>query len=149
QIFEVRPTPYNLRADLHPDELMIDWGKVPQGAVAQIYLPAVMADEILSMAADLYTTHRLTKVDDSTLACPTGGVTYMPIPRRAGPNFAGLLTISLPQGIHKGDVYDVTVRQVTSTVGRLPITRGNQGEEVGVVAKTARSKKAAAATFSV
>ena len=124
QTFEIRPTPHLLRIDLPPDELMIDWGKVPHGSVAQVYLPAVMADEILAMAADLYTTHQLTKVDDSTLGCPVGGVTYLPIPRRAGPNFAGLLTISLPQGIHKGDTYDVTVRQVTSSVGRAPAVRG-------------------------
>jgi hypothetical protein len=126
QTFEIRPTPHNLRADLRPDELMIDWGKVPRDAVAQIYLPAVLADEILGMAADLYTTHRLSKVDGSTLACPTGGVTYIPIPRSAGPNFAGLLTVSLPLGIRQGDVYDVTVRQVTSSVGRVPSTRGTQ-----------------------
>jgi hypothetical protein len=126
QTFEVRPTPLFLRRDLRPDELMIDWARVPHGSVAQIYLPDTTADEILTLAAEAYPTHRLTKIDASTLACPTGGVTYIPLPRRAGPNFAGLLTISLPKGIRKGEVYDVTIRQVTSTVGRAPASRVNR-----------------------
>jgi hypothetical protein len=141
QIFEVRPTPLLLRADLKPDELMIDWGKVPTGSKAQIYLPATQADEILALADRFYTTHRLSKVDASTLECPTGGFTFVPIPRRAGPNFAGLLTVSLPEGIHKGQVFDVTIRQVTSSLGRVP----TQQQQINVAAAATKGRGKAAA----
>jgi hypothetical protein len=79
-------------------------------------LPAVDADQVLALADHLYTSHRLMKADAHTIECPTGGVTYMPIPRGAGPDYAGLLSIDLPAGIKKGEVYDVTVKQVTSSL---------------------------------
>ncbi len=116
QTFEVRPTPFFLRPDLKPDELMIEWGGTPAGSEAEIYLPEAAADEILQLAAQLYTSHRLTRTDAHTLRCPAGGVTYIPIPRRLGPNFAGLLTVDLPEGVRRGELYKVTVKQVTSAI---------------------------------
>jgi hypothetical protein len=128
QTFEVRPTPPQFPGDLPPDEMMIDWGRIPAGTSANIYLPAAAADEILALADQQYDAHRLTKVDDSTLACPSEGVTFIPLPRSSAPNFAGLLTVDLPPGIRKGDVHDVTVRQVTTALARLPerLTRGEE-----------------------
>jgi hypothetical protein len=102
------------------DELMLDWGHIPAGASASIYLPAADADAILALADQRYDAHRLSRVDEHTLGCPTGGMTFMPIPRGADVNYAGLLTVELPPGIRKGDVHDVTVRQVTTGFARLP-----------------------------
>jgi hypothetical protein len=116
----VRPTPPQFPLDLPPDELMLEWGHIPSDATASIYLPAADADEILDLAGQLYDAHRLTKVDDHTLACPTGGVTFVPVPRGADPNFAGLLTVELPAGIRKGNVHEVTVRQITTALARIP-----------------------------
>jgi hypothetical protein len=117
QVFEARPTPVNFPSDLPADELMIEWGGVPRASRAQIYLPAVPASEILALAAQMYTSHRLTAADANTIECPAEGITYIPLPRRSGPNFAGLLSISLPEGIRKGEVYNVTVKQVSSVIG--------------------------------
>ncbi len=120
QTFEVRPTPATFPLDFAPDELMLDWGDIPEGTTAEIYLPACSADEILDLAAQLYDSVVLTKVDDSTIACPAGGVTYLPVPRGSGANFAGLLSVALPAGIQDGDVHEVTVRQITTALTRLP-----------------------------
>lgn len=117
QTFVIRPTPLNLPTNLKPDELMIEWGNTPAGSTAQIYLPAAPANDILKLADQLYTTHRLTAFDAYTIACETGGVTYIPIPKNSGPDFAGLLTIDLPAGIKKGQVYNIIVKQVTSAIG--------------------------------
>jgi len=115
--FEIRPTSPTLVPGQLPDELMIDWGELPHGSEAQIYIPAVGADAILSLATRLYTAHPFARVDDDTLACPARGVTYLPIPPGTGPNYAGLLSITPSSGLRRGDTYDVVVRQLTSAYG--------------------------------
>jgi hypothetical protein len=117
QPFEIRPTPATLPATLRHDEMMILWGNLPSGSYANIYLPAVVANEVLLLANQMYTTHQLTKTDANTLQCPARGITYIPIPKSAGPNFAGLLTIDLPPTVRKGEKYAVIVKQITSSVG--------------------------------
>ena len=115
--FEIRPTSQLLVPGQMPDELMIDWGDLPDGTEAQIYLPAVGAEAILSLATRLYTSHPFTQIDEATLACPARGVTYLPIPQGTGPNYAGLLTVTPTSAMRRGDAYDVVVRQVTSAYG--------------------------------
>jgi len=118
--FDIRPTPSGLPPSQTPDELMIDWGNTPTGSVATIYLPAASVADVLAMANSMYTTHRLTRVDDHTLRCPTGGITYIPIPPGAGINYAGLLSVDLPATVRRGQVFDVVVRQVTNAFGSGP-----------------------------
>lgn len=116
--FEIRPTSTGLPADQTPDELMIDWGDIPNGSVATIYLPAVNVADILAMAAKMYTSHRLVRVDDHTVRCRTAGITYIPIPPSGGVNYAGLLYVDLPAKVRKDQVFDVVVRQVTNAFGK-------------------------------
>jgi hypothetical protein len=112
--FDIRPTPTGLPAGAPPDELMIIWGNTPAGSLATIFLPAVSAAEVLAQAARMYSTQQLELVDDHTLQCRTGGVTWMPIPQAAGANFCGLLTIDLPLTVRRGQAFAVVVRQVTN-----------------------------------
>lgn len=116
--FEVRPTPAGLPSGFAPDELMIDWGNTPKGCLASIYLPGVSADEILSMAGRMYTSHGFVRLDDHTLQCKTGDITYLPIPAGADINHAGLFTIQLPDSLKRGQVFRVVVRQVTNAFSR-------------------------------
>ena len=116
--FEIRPTPLGLPAGQTPDELMIDWGNTPQGSMAFIYLPAVSVDDVLAMAARMYNTHRLVHADDHTLRCKTGGITYIPVPPGTNINYAGLLTLDLPEHLRRGEIYTVVVRQITNAFGR-------------------------------
>lgn len=118
--FEIRPTPAALAASGRHDELMIDWGKVPKGSVASIYLPAVTASEVLALADAEYATHDLSASDAHTIACPTGGITYVPVPAGTNANFAGLMSIDVPAGVKKGERYDVAVRQLTTDGTQLP-----------------------------
>ena len=121
QTFEVRPTPARLAQGLPGDELMIEWGKTPAGSTASVFLPDVSAAEVIAIADRTYTTHRLSAADANTISCPTGGVTYIPIPQGGETNFAGLLTLQLPASVRRGDQYGITVRQVTSVAGRSEI----------------------------
>jgi hypothetical protein len=116
--FEIRPTRAVLPAGQTPDELMIDWGDIPSGTSAQFYLPAVSVAEVLALAERMYTSHRLTRVDQHTLQCQTGGVTYIPIPRGGDTNYAGLLSVDIPATPHRGQSFSVVVRQLTNAFGR-------------------------------
>jgi hypothetical protein len=111
---QVKPTP---KASHDPDELMILWADTPRGSLAQLYLPALNAADILRLADARYTDHRLRLVDTHTIGWPAGGATFIPLPEGTA-LAAGLLSIDLPPGIRKGDVYTVTVRQVTDAVAR-------------------------------
>ena len=115
--FEMRATPPNLPDGLLPDELMIDWGNVPDGAIASIFLPDADAADLVAKATKLYTNHRLIVADAHTIDCPSGGITYIPIPAGTDVHMAGLLSIDLPPTIRKGEQFSLLVRQVTNTFG--------------------------------
>lgn len=113
QTFDVRPSDPSLQQQ--PDELMIDWGTVPAGAVASIYWPQVNAADVVALADSMYATHTLVASEQHTVTCKiTGGVSYVPIPRGTGDNFAGLFTLDLPQSIRTGQEFDVLVRRIST-----------------------------------
>jgi len=123
-----------LSTQLPVDELMIDWGRIPAGSTASIDWPQVPAVEVVSLASSLYGRHGLTAAGDHTIRCQiTGGVTYVPIPRGAGENFAGLLTVDLPATVVTGQEFDVVVRRVAvRDLRRLEFERATEGAAVGV-----------------
>ena len=127
QTFEVRRSPMTLKTDNRPDELMFDWRGVPADTTVSFYLPGTTAAAILDWAGKMYTTHNITQVDPHTLRMPAAGIGYLPVPQGTGPNFAGLMSIELPGTVHKGDRYDVLVRQVTSEQFYLRGGNKNQG----------------------
>ena len=116
--FEVRPTPALHAAAGFHDELMIDWGSVPDGSIARIYLPDTAPDEVLDLAKRLYRAGRLQRIDGHTLQCRAGGITYLPVPAGAQINHAGLLTFDLPAGVKQGQSFHAVVRQLTH-IGRV------------------------------
>ena len=112
QTFEIQPT----LSRVEHDELMIDWRNVPVGSTATVYLPGFDSREMVSLAWRKYRHHRLKRIDEHTIKFETGGISYLPIPFADG-SFPGLLTIDLPEGIKKDDVFTVVVRQVSSGLG--------------------------------
>jgi hypothetical protein len=120
--FEIRPSPAIDEKLQEVDELMIDWGGLPVGSVASIYLPAVAAADVLALAAEKYPTHTLGASDPHTILCQTGGITYIPIPKGASANsqyYAGLFSVQLPAGIKQGQTFNIVVRQVTSAARQV------------------------------
>jgi hypothetical protein len=118
--FDIKPTAASLSADETPDELMIDWGNLPAGSQASIYLPGTSADTILTMADKLYTRHRLSRSDAQTLRCQAHGITYVPIPPGIGSNYAGLMTVDVPATVTQGQVFTVVARQLRNVAARRP-----------------------------
>ena len=120
--FEIRPTPMDLAKSQPPDELMIDWGNLPNGSAAQIYWPALQAADVLAMASRMYTSHRLLQIDENTIGCHAQGITYIPIPRGGISNVAGVLSIALPDTMERGEIFNVVVRQITNTFSQqIPV----------------------------
>lgn len=122
QTFDLRPGPPMGSGDLlhYPDELMIDWGETPPGSTASIYWPKVAATDVLKLAHQIYSTHQLAAGDSNTVTCTVpDGFTYVPIPPATGPNFAGLFTVELPQGVHAGQVFTIVVRRISSRRGAV------------------------------
>ena len=108
QTFEIQPS----LSTLEHDELMIDWGNVPVGSTATVYLPGFDSREILTLSSAKYRHHRLKRIDAHTIRLETGGISYLPIPFADG-SFPGLLTIDLPEGVKQGEAFKVVVRQVS------------------------------------
>jgi len=118
--FDIKPTRVSLPAGQAPDELMIDWGRVPAGSTASIYLPGTSAQSILKTADRMYTRHGLSISDAHTLTCAARGITYVPIPPGVGSNFAGLLTVDLPPTFRREKAITVVTRQLTNVFAKRP-----------------------------
>lgn len=101
------------------DELMITWGQVPPDARATIYMPDVEADEILRLAAGRDGPPVLERVDAHTIRCSIGDVSFVPIPGGRSANIPALITLELPAGVTKGQVYTVVVQQYSGLTGRV------------------------------
>lgn len=127
--FEIKPTRSDLPPGEPPDELMIDWGNTPTGSRATLYLPGVESDAVLGLAAELYRSQPLVRIDAHTLRCEAGGVTYIPIPPGEGSHYAALMTVDLPDTVTKGQAFTIVVRQVTGAFrGRhVPLTHAIVG----------------------
>jgi Glutaminase len=123
QTFEIRPA----TSKTGPDELMIDWGEVPVGSEATLYLPGFDTNEILMLATLKYHSHRMVRIDEHTLKFETGGITYVPLPFADG-SFPGMLTVDLREGVTKGEVFKIVVRQVTA--GHKPVALAHGLEPV-------------------
>ena len=109
---QVWPTP---RAAQNLDELMIFWDATPAASTAQLYLPTVDAAQITDLANALRSWQNTWLVDAHTVGFDASGVTFVPLPNGTAP-LAGLLTVTLPAGIRRGDSYRITVRQLTDKV---------------------------------
>jgi hypothetical protein len=112
QTFEIRPS----LSKAEPDELMIDWGNVPEGSYATIHIPGIESNDILLMSAKKYRSHGLVRIDKHTVKCDACGITYLPIPF-IDANLAGMITVTLSEGITKGQVFTIVVRQITDMQG--------------------------------
>ncbi len=92
------------------DELMITWGTTPKTGTASLYLPAVSSADILNLANAMYPAHLLSILDPNTIQFPSNSMTLVPVPAGTG-RYAGLLSVNLPPHVHKGDQFNIAVRQ--------------------------------------
>ncbi len=104
-----------------PDELMIDWGNVPEGSIASLYWPQVHASDVIDLANQFYSSNPLSASDMHTIRIVvTRGVSYVPIPPGAGQNFAGLFTVDLPKTVIAGQQFNIQVRRIATKTYQPP-----------------------------
>lgn len=117
QTFLVKPS---IKRGIHvgADELMIQWGNVPRATQATLFFPEIKADEILSLSMLRQHPVTLAKVDDNTISVKVADVTFIPVPVRLSGNLAGLMTLTLPQGIRVGQVFKISVQQYSGNIIR-------------------------------
>ena len=101
-----------------------------------MYLSGVRASEVLDLAARNFNLQTLELVDDHTLSCKTGGVTYIPIPAGGVLDLAGLITLDLPARVRSGQTFQIVLRQVMDTPAPQPTT-----QQPGVTVTTARRNR--------
>ncbi|HEY6229635.1 MAG TPA: LodA/GoxA family CTQ-dependent oxidase, partial [Pyrinomonadaceae bacterium] len=123
--FEIRVTPSApvfaaaanaaLPADPHKaartDELMIRWNNLPRSSQVTLYMPGA-EQEVLRLAQQNYEAPQLERLDAQTIRCLPGDVTYVPLPSDRSENIPALLSIELPEGIRRGDEFNIVVHQV-------------------------------------
>jgi hypothetical protein len=117
---------------LPPDELMILWGELPRATRMTLYMPDVDVDELLRLAAVRYEATRLERVDAHTVRCLPADVTYLPLPLGRTRNIPALLTLELPDGVRRGQLFHVVVHQVS---GRARHILGSVQMSIPVSAK--------------
>ncbi|HEY3580665.1 MAG TPA: M14 family metallopeptidase [Pyrinomonadaceae bacterium] len=93
------------------DELVIRWHDLPRDTQASIYAPDWNADEILAIAGALRSgPQKLTKIDDNTIGCTVGDISYIPIPARQQ-QMPALLTLKLPLDVRDGQQFKIDAQQ--------------------------------------
>jgi hypothetical protein len=78
-----------------------------------VYMPDIEVDHVLELAGQRMDTSRLAKIDEHTLECAPGDVTFIPLPEGRIRNSPALLTIELPDGIKREQVFNGSVHQVS------------------------------------
>jgi len=102
-----------------PDELMIRWHDLPRETRMTIYMPDVDVREVVRRAGQTQEALRLEAVDDHTLLCAAGDVTFIPLPAGRSRNIPALLTLELPDGVRRGQAFRATVHQVSGRPRRI------------------------------
>lgn len=104
-----------------PDELMIDWGNLPAGSSATVYMPGIEAAEVVQLHGRRPGPANIELVDAHTLALAVGTerITYLPLPPSRHATVASLFAIELPDGVRKREIYRMTVRQIDGMRGTI------------------------------
>ena len=101
------------------DELIFFWNNLPRDSKVEVHLPSLDVDYVMLLRNLRRAPQTVRPVDEHTLSLTVDGVTYLPIPNLGTERVAGLLTITLPDGIKAGEVYTVDVLQMRAPIGAI------------------------------
>lgn len=107
------------RPHLEADELMIRWHNTPRDSRVTLFMPDVDIREIVAAAAARNGPPILKARDDETIVCRVGDVSYVPVPGPRALNIPGLISIELPPTVTTGQIFTVTVHQVSGWPRRI------------------------------
>jgi Galactose oxidase-like, Early set domain len=102
-----------------PDELLIRSKNLPKRSVCTLYMPDVDADEVLTLAARRFSPARIDRVDDHTICFSIHNLTFVPLPGSRTRPIPGLMSVELPEGVKKGQVFTITAQQYSAVHRRI------------------------------
>lgn len=102
-----------------PDELLIRWNNLPRDSRVMLYMPDVDTHEIVSAAAARNGPPVLVARDTGTIFCRVGDVSYVPIPGPRSLNIPGMISIELPPTVTHGQIFTVTIHQISGWPRRI------------------------------
>jgi hypothetical protein len=94
------------------DELVFVWNGLPETARVELYLPGVRAEDVINLRNLRHAPRDVRILDEHRLLLVPGGVTYVPLPPTAAERVAGVVTVTLPDGVRHGDRWKVDVLQL-------------------------------------
>lgn len=119
--FEIEATPQPISSTLPPDELVLEWPTgTPDRTRVEIYIPTWNAQQVVDLADRFYARHEIEVVDEHTISLPGGGTRYLPVPTSSRRQ-TGVLSVTFPLGIKKGQRFEMSVRQITNRSRRVDI----------------------------
>ena len=101
------------------DELMIRWETLPRDTRMLLYMPELDAGEVQRLAGKVMGPSGLEPIDPHTLRCGPADVTYVPIRPGHSRPIAALMTLELPAGIKRGQLFGLSVHQVAGRPRRV------------------------------
>lgn len=111
------------------DELMLRWGRLPEGTEARLMLSGVSAEAVESLRALRHAPRTVWSEGGGVLRLDPHGITYIPIPPNAGGKVAALLRLTLPAGVRAGQRYSVDIVQLQ---GGTVVNKGGVRFQVNV-----------------
>jgi hypothetical protein len=97
-------------------ELMIRWGNLPRDAVATLYFPDIDMEDWLQQAVQRPGQGAFELVDQHTVRCTVGEVTFLPVPVDVSNPLPGLLSIQMPSTVKAGQKYKITAHQIAGVL---------------------------------
>lgn len=94
------------------DELVFVWNGLPEKARVELFLPGVRAETIINLRNLRHAPRDVRIVDEHRLLLVPNGVTYIPLPPTPKERIAGVVTITLPDGIKHGERWMVDIIQL-------------------------------------
>jgi len=94
------------------DELIFVWNGLPEESRVEIFLPGVRAENIINLRNLRHAPRDVRIIDENRLFLVPNGVTYVPLPPTPEERVAGVVTITLPDGIKHGERWTVDVIQL-------------------------------------
>lgn len=101
------------------DELIFHWNNLPRDTKCTLYFPEWDMDEVLAIAALRQRPAVLEKVDQHTLRCKVADIGYVPVIGGGEKDYAGLISLELPQGVRDGNLFSVDVQQYSGFTRRV------------------------------
>jgi hypothetical protein len=94
------------------DELLFRWNDLPADSRVELYLPGVRAENVINLRHLRHAPGDVRIVDEHTLLLVPSGVTFVPLPPSVDERVAGVVTVTLPERIRKGQRWVVDVAQI-------------------------------------